>query len=196
MCTACLSPSLPSPSQRLSRLRHTRLGLRPPSTCRHLPAPKLPAGDRACGRLCLRLNGPGAPCLPRLLCSEIQFRQVAGDFERFQGKWMLQGVGPSYGSSSGSDAEVSEAHAGQLPPAGPATPPSLHAACADGLERRVWLHSGGPGPSSFTFSFHLHFLVCLLAHAGSALTSSRAARQLGHAAAPLPPHFARGLGSH
>ena len=25
-------------------------------------------------------------------CAEIQFRQVAGDFERFQGKWMLQEV--------------------------------------------------------------------------------------------------------
>ena len=27
-------------------------------------------------------------------CSEVQFRQVAGDFERFQGKWMLQEVPP------------------------------------------------------------------------------------------------------
>ena len=35
------------------------------------------------------------------LCSEIQFRQVAGDFERFQGKWMLQGVSSTSSSSGG-----------------------------------------------------------------------------------------------
>ena len=35
-------------------------------------------------------------------CSEIQFRQVAGDFERFQGKWMLQGVAVPTGSASSS----------------------------------------------------------------------------------------------
>ncbi|KAL4445809.1 hypothetical protein ABPG77_009008 [Micractinium sp. CCAP 211/92] len=33
--------------------------------------------------------------------SEIQFRQVAGDFERFQGKWMLQGISSTSSSSSG-----------------------------------------------------------------------------------------------
>lgn len=39
---------------------------------------------------------------------EIQFRQVAGDFERFQGKWMLQGLPLSGNSSSTtSDAEPS-----------------------------------------------------------------------------------------
>ena len=37
-------------------------------------------------------------------CSEIQFRQVAGDFERFQGKWMLQGLGAPAGSSYASSA--------------------------------------------------------------------------------------------
>ncbi len=43
-----------------------------------------------------------------VICSEIQFRQVAGDFERFQGKWMLQGLTPlgSAGNGSGSEAEV------------------------------------------------------------------------------------------
>lgn len=41
------------------------------------------------------------------LCSEIQFRQVAGDFERFQGKWMLQGISSnSLSSGSSSDGEV------------------------------------------------------------------------------------------
>lgn len=28
-------------------------------------------------------------------CREIQFRQVAGDFEMLQGKWLLQDVDPS-----------------------------------------------------------------------------------------------------
>ena len=56
---------------------------------------------------------PSHPPLSLSSRSEIQFRQVAGDFERFQGKWMLQGIGgtaggsSSGGSSSSSDAEVS-----------------------------------------------------------------------------------------
>lgn len=46
-------------------------------------------------------------------CSEVQFRQVAGDFERFQGKWMLQSLptartgSASASTSSLDDAEVS-----------------------------------------------------------------------------------------
>ncbi|KAL4425806.1 hypothetical protein ABPG75_009822 [Micractinium tetrahymenae] len=51
--------------------------------------------------------------------SEIQFRQVAGDFERFQGKWMLQGISSSTssgssGSSSSSDGESSGCSQTQL----------------------------------------------------------------------------------
>jgi len=38
---------------------------------------------------------PSHPPLSLSSRSEIQFRQVAGDFERFQGKWMLQGIGGS-----------------------------------------------------------------------------------------------------
>ncbi|KAL4859881.1 hypothetical protein ACK3TF_000138 [Chlorella vulgaris] len=44
---------------------------------------------------------------------EIQFRQVAGDFQRFQGKWMLQGVPPS-GGSNGRDLEPSGSMQTQL----------------------------------------------------------------------------------
>lgn len=56
------------------------------------------------------------PLLPSNLapCSEIQFRQVAGDFERFQGKWMLQGVGGP-GASNGSSSSSSSDAEGSVP---------------------------------------------------------------------------------
>jgi ribosome-associated toxin RatA of RatAB toxin-antitoxin module len=48
--------------------------------------------------------------------TEIQFRQVAGDFERFQGKWMLQGIGGGGSSAGSSSSSSSSSDAELLPP--------------------------------------------------------------------------------